>query len=241
MKNIGKAIAVFWVLFLLVHAWAFANDSTASQALSWSSCRIHAQGHGSQSKGSGAYLGHRWVISAAHVTDEDIDGRVGVQDRAGGMLGGKVIARDQISDMSLIRLDTEPQRLRPIRLAQADPQNGETVYQAGFGGSGRFRIMRGRVTYPNAGPNQRYGYVWFGQTGEARSGDSGGPVCNAKGELIGPLWGSGQGQTSSSKATITRGFLNQVSHRVPTPLRDGLRVLIGARPVNAWSMPPGFT
>lgn len=235
MKKKLTAVLTAWVLFLLVHAVASANDSVAANALSWSSCRIHAASGTTQSKGSGCYLGNQWVLTAAHVTDEDQDGRVLITTRAVESIEGTVIARDKISDMSLVRLDRPPRQLQPIQIAPSDPLRGDTVYQAGFGSDGKFRIVRGNVAMPQAGPDQRYSHVWFCQTGSARSGDSGGPVCNASGQLIGPLWGSDARITTSSRTSTTRGFITQCSHRIATPLRDGLRMLVGARPVNAYA------
>ena len=225
MKRILGALLFAWILFLLVHA-AHGNDAIASKVLSNASVRVVATDGNSQYLGSGGYIGHRMVLTAAHVTRGTR--QVHIVTRRGTRIPASVVAQDSSVDVSLLALSADP-KLQPLPIAGKNPQRGERIYFAGFGGMHqRFRIVKGNAVHyvsPMSGPQG----AWFETTYQARQGDSGGPTINAAGQLVGPLWGAGGNSTTSSATWTTRRFLTHSasSYRVPTPLRNGLRLLVG--------------
>jgi len=110
------------------------------------------------------------VLTAAHVVGQS----VATVDCAGDKIRGKVIALNLFRDWALVRLekpiDVKPRTIRETKLAE-----GETVFAIGYGGRG-YGYTRGRFTK---------GIL----KGRAVSGDSGGPICDAQGKLVGVITG----------------------------------------------------
>lgn len=76
-----------------------------------------------------------------------------------------------------------------IPLAKTTPRVGDVLYYAGYGSDGRYVVKKGRL--------EGFCTVREGTAaetlviaGNARQGDSGGPIVNEKGELVGVLWGT---------------------------------------------------
>ena len=227
---LGFSVALaLWVGFLA--GISLGNDAIASRVLSSASVRVVATDGRSMYFGSGSYVGHRLVLTAAHVTRKSI--QTYVVTRRGTRIGADVVAADQNADVALLSLESKP-KIAPLKLATANPQRGERIYFAGFGGTGKFRIVKGQATQFVSSMHGPPGQ-WFESTYAARQGDSGGPTINAAGQLVGPLWGAGHNSTTSSTTATTRRFITQTcqSYRVPTPIRSGLRLLVGLPPVNA--------
>jgi len=85
---------------------------------------------------------------------------------------------------------------RGVLLAAVDPQANDLVWRAGYGGSGQLLWHKGKVR-GFSGPFG-HGRTWFDCTPYSVSGDSGGPVFNDAGELIGNLWGSSPGDGTTT-------------------------------------------
>jgi hypothetical protein len=160
-------------------------------------------GNGQGHRGSGVYLGSKYVATAYHVV-EGAQKRGTVTFRDGVKIGCTVNGIDSVWDQCVVTLDKEHPSLPGVELASADPAIGDEVYSAGFGQG--YRIFGGAVT-GYAGNSEAAGYDWFNHQSPAVSGDSGGPMFNQSGQLVGCLWGSGGGQTIGTKTSRFRVFV----------------------------------
>ena len=156
------------------------------------------------SRGSGVYLGKNLVLTASHIYDgETTATRVIFND--GKSHDGVARTIDTVWDQAVVELTTVP-NVQPVFVATANPNIGDPVYAAGFGPDGQLRVFPG-VVRAYASPSPNVTSDWFSLTAGVRQGDSGGPVFNAQGELIGNLWGSSNGQTTALMAGRTKRFL----------------------------------
>lgn len=149
--------------------------------------------------GSGCYLGDRLVLTCGHVAA----GTTAVCTfRRGDAIGGQFVAVDREWDQSLIELERLPEAAG-VPLAQDNPQVGDVVIAAGYS-SGQLLFRPGRVigyAMPKAGQP----YDWLRMSNAVQPGDSGGPIFNAAGELIGDVWGSDYRDANSSSTGLMCG------------------------------------
>lgn len=106
---------------------------------------------------------------------------------------GTVVARDPRRDLALVRLDSLPDWAKAVRLADADPLPGEAVSAVSHPVGAEFAWAYA------AGVVRQRGAVALGPGGAraealalqlpAQAGASGGPVANARGEVVGVLAG----------------------------------------------------
>jgi len=137
------------------------------------------------SLGSGCYLGDRLVLTCGHVV---ADAAAVCSFRNSGRYRGRFVAVDRDWDQALIELDTLPPHAAGAPLAQDNPKPGDLLVAAGYSsGSLLFRPGRclGYVTKSSGGP-----YDWLRMSNAVQPGDSGGPIFNARGEVVGNVWGS---------------------------------------------------
>lgn len=126
------------------------------------------------------------IITCQHLFQEGV-GTIRVGFSNGETFWGRLLHQDRAADLAAL-LIARPSA-DPVPVATNLPQPGEEVWSCGYGPDGRYGCNRGRVV----------GYVRTAQmsswetlelTGQARQGDSGGPVLNARGELVAVLWGT---------------------------------------------------
>jgi S1-C subfamily serine protease len=105
---------------------------------------------------------------------------------------GRVLKRDPARDLALIQVERLPRFALAMPLADNGPAEQERIYRVGSPGSagaawtvrsGKVKFVRAmRLRYPSG---QEINAVVIGSDTVPVSGDSGGPVFNADGELIG--------------------------------------------------------
>ena len=100
----------------------------------------------------------------------------------------------------------------PVKLAASAPQPGEQLTICGYG-SGNYRAATGRCTQYYA-PAENLPLHMVELDVEARQGDSGGPIFNARGELAGVLFGAGQGTTLGSFGGRVEHFLASLAPNI---------------------------
>ena len=100
----------------------------------------------------------------------------------------------------------------PVKLAASAPQPGEQLTICGYG-SGNYRAATGRCTQYYA-PAENLPLHMVELDVEARQGDSGGPIFNARGELAGVLFGAGQGTTLGSFGGRVENFLASLAPNI---------------------------
>lgn len=150
---------------------------------------------GAQSVGSGSLVetteDYGFVLTNRHVV-QDSTGKVHVQLPGDGTYSAKILRVHVKADLALLAVRV-PRKTRPIRLAPESPQVGDTCWVMGFGGNQGFRSLRGVIRRTFLDPVSRV-RQWLLSV-PSRSGDSGGPIVNKSGYLVGVLWGTDYGET----------------------------------------------
>jgi S1-C subfamily serine protease len=125
---------------------------------------------------------------------------------------GRVAKRNVAADVALVQLERAPENVRAIRLAAERPQPSDELHVIGNSGIDDGALWR----YTHGNVRNVYSKQWDMDDGRRHSawviemeaptnhGDSGGPVLNGRGELIGV-----------------------VSNGVPTVVQDGKKVVEG--------------
>jgi serine protease Do len=161
--------------------------------------------------GSGSVVSSNGLlITNNHVVNGAVGSQVFARTAEGQSYPGQVIAIDRRSDLALIQLQT-PEQLPTVSLANGTPQSGEAVFAIGS-------------------PYGRPGVMTTGTFGSVRSngdlqsrvvlypGNSGGPLLNAAGEMIGvnkaileSARGSNTGISIATSVQVARSFIAQNS------------------------------
>lgn len=149
-----------------------------------------------RSIGSGAAV--RWggrvvVLTARHVVQDAA--KVMVETCRKTVHRARVIAVDAVWDCSVLEfVDAAPQGVAPAEVVLGDEamqSEGDRLETCGYGSDGRLACSTGlflgykRSTQMLDGPDD-----WMAVSGRARQGDSGGPVFDAQGRVVGVLWGT---------------------------------------------------
>lgn len=192
-----------------VHAWLWTPGTPATPHPAVA--RIFALDTRGASLGTGTLVAvssyHGLVITNWHVI-RDAKGAILVQFADGFASPATVLKVDR--DWDLAALAIWRPRAKPVPIAVDPPRPGEILMIAGYG-QGDYRISYGPCTqYLSPSPNLPAELVELRAT--ARQGDSGGPILNSRGELVGVLFGSGFGETMGAYCGRVRSFL--------MPLRD---------------------
>lgn len=142
-------------------------------------------------KGSGAIVvdsvGTRYVLTAAHIF-RDGRGQITAQSLDGRIFAASLVLASEECDVALLGVDA-PEDVPALTISSSWPRQGETVWRAGFGPDETLRELAGVVK--GYVKTDRYAtYETLKIDGPARQGDSGGPVYNAAGEIVGVLWGT---------------------------------------------------
>jgi S1-C subfamily serine protease len=143
-------------------------------------------------------------------------------------IAGEVVYFDRTKDLALVRLDRLPPGVKGVPLALADPSPGDRIHVVGnstFGDGGAFSYCTGTVrnqyyfdrpTVVVAGaPCKDKVFFALSHHAPTNRGDSGGPVVNEKGELIGVV----------SQGTTGQGDQQVIDHSVH--VREVRRALEG--------------
>ncbi|MBQ7110003.1 MAG: trypsin-like peptidase domain-containing protein [Thermoguttaceae bacterium] len=142
-------------------------------------------------KGSGAVVvdsvGTRYVLTAAHIF-RDGRGQITAQTLDGRIFAASLALASEECDVALLRVDAS-QDVPALTISASWPRQGETVWRAGFGPNETLQELAGVVK--GYVKTDRYStYETLKIDGPARQGDSGGPVYNASGEIVGVVWGT---------------------------------------------------
>ena len=181
--------------------------------------RIVVTSDTTRSYGSGTLVvddaGRYFILTCAHLFENDRSRKITATFPDRSVYDVRVIAIDRVWDLAILeysgqtpdaRFQTSDSRIsgyfpldtgiwnlesRPaaIPLGSTTPRVGDVLYYAGYGSTGQYLVQKGRmegyVAVRNGGTAETLVI-----TGSARQGDSGGPIVNERGELVGVLWGT---------------------------------------------------
>lgn len=146
------------------------------------------------SLGSGVLV--RWagkvvVVTARHVIQDAK--RITVKAATGKNYKATILRVDAKWDCAVLGLEATPDGIEPADVAvgeDAKLTKGDKLESCGYGGpETKLAVNGGRfIDWRRNGPNGPDD--WAVLSGPARQGDSGGPVFNAKGQVVGVLWGT---------------------------------------------------
>lgn len=189
----------------VLHAETYTPDAVFIAAKSVCKIEVRSRSGRSSSLGSGVLLECGIVLTVAHVAgkDRDVVCRFNHAEGQPRVTGRSVASATY--DLSAIHLDEMPQSLRGVEVARNNPTVGDNVYHVGYPGSRKYALSK---------PSKVVGFLgsrdgstdWVHSRAvydSATPGDSGGPLFNQNGEVIGP--------TSSSDWPAQRKNSNSVS------------------------------
>ncbi len=174
---------------------------------------------GSRSFGSGTLLDkndrHGLVLTCAHLFREGV-GTVSVVFQDGHTYGARVLKLDRAWDLAALLIYAP--EAGAVRLADNPPAPGDALSSCGYGHDGRFWCNRGRaLQYVVASGTASAETLEI--SGTARQGDSGGPIINARGELVGVVLATNGRVVVGTCCKRIRRFLAGLSPRFSPPAR----------------------
>ena len=173
-------------------AWRYAEAVGHRAAV----VRVYCQdGARTRSIGSGVLV--RWggrvvVLTARHVVQDAK--KITVELFTKKTHYARVLKVDATWDCAVLELIGEPQGVTPddVERGEAAMQvAGNRLESCGYGPDGKLAVNDGlfvsyrRTTAAKVGTDD-----WFEISGHARQGDSGGPIFNERGRVVGVLWGT---------------------------------------------------
>jgi len=132
--------------------------------------------------GAGFVIGDgRQVVTAAHVV-RGIEG-VQVKLASGEWRTASVVGVDYARDVALLRIDGDP--VPPVKIAPAMPRQGQAIAAVGAPGGRAFTLSSGIVSHYGSSAGMFQPQPMLGIAGPITGGNSGGPVFNSRGEVVG--------------------------------------------------------
>jgi len=127
--------------------------------------------------GSGVYIGERTVLTNAHVVSDHAEVTVVTGH---GEFSGAVVARNVRRDVALVRTENKS---KPVYISRARPHPGEPLFVIGtpLNESLSHTVTKGILS----AERQLHGLRFYQTDASINRGNSGGPVFNASGELVG--------------------------------------------------------
>jgi thioredoxin len=156
--------------------------------------RIHVDCAGGHALGSGVLV--RWtdrivVLTARHVIKDAT--RIIVTFSTGRTFSARVLVASDW-DCAVLELDGKPDATpAEVEMGQAAVfHEGDRLESCGYGGPETQLAVNGGlfIGYRRPGTGGDGRDDWFAMSGPARPGDSGGPIFNAHGRVVGVLWGT---------------------------------------------------
>jgi len=158
--------------------------------------RIHCQDDArTRSIGSGVLV--RWgrrlvVLTARHVVQDAKKIVVELHNKRTHY--ARVLKNDAVWDCAVLELVGQPEGVEPADVEVGDAamqQEGNRLESCGYGPDGKLACNSGLfLGYKRSAQAQNGPDDWMEISGHARGGDSGGPIFNANGRVVGVLWGS---------------------------------------------------
>ena len=186
------------------------RSPSTSQRPPAGACRVVVRSPAGVSYGSGSLVAVRarlgYVVTCHHVIKGKISKLV-VAFAGGTQYAARLLAIDAEHDLALLEI-ARP-RQQAVRIATSGPAS--PLVAGGFGGDGNYRAITGPVVgYATPAGAQSPSLKIRGLV---RAGDSGGPVLNTRGELVGVVWGVRKGLSYATFGPP----LHRLLSRIPNP------------------------
>lgn len=149
--------------------------------------------------------GRRSVVVTCWHLVRDGTGRIVIYTPA-GVIPAEVILADRPAD--LLALSAPSLGIRPAAIGETYARPGESVSSGGFGPNARYQACAGEVIGYRRDETGGNNTICF--RGAARDGDSGGPIFDLRGQLIGVLCGTDGQRRYGSAFPVLRAFLDRV-------------------------------
>jgi len=114
---------------------------------------------------------------------------------SGKTFSGELSARDRSGELAVVKITPRPD-IPIAKIATDHPVRGDRLTFAGYGPDRRYREVMGILNGYRGTAGGKHQTLEV--QGSARQGDSGGPIFNAQGELVGVLWGTDGSTTVGS-------------------------------------------
>ena len=161
------------------------------RAIHSSVVRIRASSCGFSVEGSGWVAAPGLVVTNAHVVAGDSHPVV-EEGSDGSTRSGQILTFNRVDDLAILRVDGL--RARPLRMV-GNPEAGSTAVLLGYPLDGPFTVTPARMGRTLVAlTNDAYGRGPFRREitilrGKVRPGNSGGPVVNSSGSVVGTVFG----------------------------------------------------
>lgn len=159
-------------------------------------------GRGERTMGSGVVVKYEKdlvVLTNYHVIADG--GRFRVWTHDGRSHPAKWLARDKGWDVAVLDIG-EPKGVQAAQIAWGEDVRqaaGAPLESCGYGPDGKLAVNSGRfIAY--RGRRGTTKAEWIVLSGRARGGDSGGPIFDRRGRVVGVLWGQGGGEVVGVQA-----------------------------------------
>lgn len=207
-----KPLTAIAIVLILASSASAADPNTVPVACFNQSINIVRVNGNDGSWGSGTYIGGGYVLTAAHVLRGSTAFTVYFSD--GHTSEATANGWDRTYDQGLLNLRNIHPKATGVPLATSNPVKGEHIVLSGYDGGRSKLLWRPGVMGMNIMPNGSSKADWFNVDNEVHGGSSGGPAFNAKGKLIGNLWGATTNETVSVSLGRTQTFLRPILPRI---------------------------
>lgn len=190
------------------------KPSNTAYAAQWATCTPRIIYRGMTLAGVLVYKASDFalVVTAAHLYDRGTEGTTEVRLPSGGYRA-QVMAVDVSRDVAILMIAVPPEK--QILFADGLPAVGEPITLAGYH-TGSLRVLRGRVV-PGEGTFNDGAALSLYVSAVAAGGDSGGPVADSTGHLIGIVSRASRFDTACAGVDQIRAVLCPVIARFNKP------------------------
>jgi S1-C subfamily serine protease len=130
------------------------------------------------------FITEGYVVTAAHCVDGDLF--VNVRTRAGERHLMRVVRIDVVQDVAALKVVDGWKPGKGIPLARTAPDYGDEVFVLGHSkGELEYSLTRGIVSHPRRLDGLFTEMVWMQHDAGSVGGNSGGPVMDSRGRLVG--------------------------------------------------------
>lgn len=203
-----------WLLLATIASIFAARVGLCADINAQAICRIN----NGDSAGSGCLVGvdesTGLVVTCHHLFTDGNFGPV-VTFPNGQRMPAQIVADDPTNDVTALAI-ARP-NVQPVPLANYRPDKGEKLASAGYGSNSVLAVNYGMVDrHADMGDGT---YASIRLTGTVRSGDSGGPVFNSRGELAAIIWGGNDEGVYAAGSHVVNVALTQCRGGVCQPYR----------------------